>query len=388
MKLFANLSQKLLPAAFMTLKTHNHKRQSEVRGDTPPLPQQYSRSMANSHSTTSQTQPFSRIITSFPVANEQTSHFPRAVTYSQVAHSQVSNTEVDSLRSRASSVVSTGTRFSISTLPAEEPSQVEGLLGRLNHASAFRPRSVMSTSSYDQPAPPYESRSVTETPIVPAIQQDFESSGRSTANLEDSTQSPTISPENSLSMHYSRVVRTIDQNHSNQMRRLKEAHQEELGATRNAIDQTYRKELKAKAYEVEKMREEMASLSAMHEANVARLQREAIEQATDQAESHRIAMEKACNAIEDLWEARWSERMRLAADEVSQANKDFQTKRAKTLDREEQEKLKAIKERDEAWAREIAKRHPNLDHEVDDILATLNQNQDIALNEPLSLETT
>lgn len=115
--------------------------------------------------------------------------------------------------------------------------------------------------------------------------------------LEDPAQSPTISPENSLSMHYSRVVRTIDQNHSNQMRRLKEAHQEELGATRNAIDQTYRKELKANAREVEKMREEMASLVASHEANVARLQREALEQATDQAESHRLAMEKACNAI-------------------------------------------------------------------------------------------
>ena len=388
MKLFANLSQKLLPAAFMTLKTHNHKRQPEVRGDSPPLPQQYSRTMANSHATTSQTQPFSRIITSFPVANEQTPHFPRALTNSQVAHSQIPNTEANSLRSRASSVVSTGTRFSISTLPVEEPSQIEGLLGRLNHASAFRPRSVMSTSSYDQPAPPYESRSVTETPIVPVVQQDFESLAQSTANREDSAQSPTISPENSLSMHYSRVVRTIDQNHSNQMRRLEEAHQEELGATRNAIDQTYRKELKAKAHEVEKMREEMASLAAMHEANIARLQREAIEQATDQAESHRIATEKACNAIEDLWEARWSEWMRLAADEVLQANKNFQANQAKMLDKEVQEKFKAIKERDEAWAREITKRHPNFHHEVDNILETLNENQYTTLKEPPSLEAT
>ena len=386
MKLFANLSQKLLPAAFMTLKIHNHKRQPEVRGDSPSLSQQYSRTMANSNATNSQTQQFSRIITSFPVASEQTQHFPRAVTNSQVAHNQAP--EVDSLRSRASSVVSTGTRFSISTLPVEEPSHIEGLLGRLNHASAFRPRSVMSTSSYDQPAPPYESRSVPETSVVPAVQQDLESLAQSPANLEDTAQSPTISPENSLSMHYSRVVRTIDQNHNNQMRRLKEAHKEELGATRNAIDQTYRKELKAKAREVERMREEMASLAATHEADVARLQREAIEQATDQAESHRIAMEKACNAIEDLWEARWSERMRLAADEVLKANEDFRSKRAKMLDRQAQEKCKAIKERDEAWAREIAERHPNLDHEVDDIIETLNQNQDTALNEPQILETT
>ena len=73
--------------------------------------------------------------------------------------------------------------------------------------------------------------------------------------------------------------------------------------------------------------------------------------------------------------------MRLAADEVLNANKDFQSKRAKMLDGEVQEKIQAIKERDKAWAREIAKRHPNLDHEMDDILKFLNQNQDTEQNE-------
>ena len=297
MKLFANLSQKLLPAAFMTIKSNTHKRQPDARRESPALTQQHARTMANAHATNAQPQSFSRTITSFPIANEQPQYFPRATAGSQSFQNQNHDIEAESLRSRASSIVSTGTRFSISTLPIEEPSQVEGLLGRLNHASAFRPRSMMSTSSYDQPAPPYESRSVEETPILPTSQHDFSPSGQSSVVLEDTAQSPTISPENSLSMHYSRVVRTIDQNHSNQMRRLKEAHQEEIGATRNAIDQTYRKELKANAREVEKMREEMASLVATHEANVARLQREALEQATDQAESHRLAMEKACNAI-------------------------------------------------------------------------------------------
>ena len=80
--------------------------------------------------------------------------------------------------------------------------------------------------------------------------------------------------------------------------------------------------------------------------------------------------------------------MHLAADEAFKANEDFQSKRAKMLARVVQEKLKAIKERDEAWAREIAKKHPNLDHEVDDILAILNQNQDTTLNETQILETT
>lgn len=69
----------------------------------------------------------------------------------------------------------------------------------------------------------------------------------------------------------------IDQNHLNQLRRLKEAHQEELGAVRHSIDQIYRKELKAKDHEVEKMREEMASLKATHEAMIAGMQREVVE---------------------------------------------------------------------------------------------------------------
>ena len=176
-------------------------------------------------------------------------------------------------------------------------------------------------------------------------------------------------------MHYSRVVRTIDQNHSNQMRRLKEVHQEELGATRNAIDQRYRKELKGKAREVEKVREEMASLAATHEADLARLQREALEQATDQAESHRIAMEKACNSIEDLWEARWNDRMRLVAEEARKANADFKLRcdaaladRDQALERERD----ATRRRDQSWIAELSKRHPGLSDEFNAILGALN----------------
>ena len=209
----------------MTIKTHTHKRQSDARRDTSPLQQQYQRSMANSQPTTTQAQPFPRIRTNFPAPSDTSHHFPRPTTSSQAANNHIPDIEADSLRSRASSVVSTGTRFSISTLPIEEPSQVDyGLLGRLNHASAFRPRSFISTNSYEQPAPPYESRSAGETPTLPVAQYEPALSRQSSIVLDDSEQSPILSPENSLTIQYSRVVRTIDQNHSNQMRRLKEAH--------------------------------------------------------------------------------------------------------------------------------------------------------------------
>lgn len=179
-------------------------------------------------------------------------------------------------------MVSTGTKFSISTLPNDEHSQIDNLLDRPRHSIAFRPRSVFSALSYEQSLPPYEPYDETQSRDIVAEMPDH---NHSESNLElsaaaDQSQpsptSPTDDPENTLSIHYSRVVRIIDQNHLNQMRRLKEAHQEELGAVRNAIDQTYRKELKAKDREVEKMREEMASLKATHEATIASMQREVV----------------------------------------------------------------------------------------------------------------
>ena len=332
--------------------------------------------MANTQPAVTQPQSFTRARPGFSAPVEPLQHVQRVLAGTNVANSHTQDVEADSLRSRASSVVSTGTRFSISTLPVEEPSQIDGLLGRLSHASAFRPRSVMSTNSYEQPAPPYESRSAGEAPTLSNAQNDVTSPGLSPVVPEDSQPSPTISPEeDSLTVHYSRVVRTIDQNHSNQMRRLKEVHQEELGATRNAIDQTYRKELKGKAREVEKVREEMASLVATHEADLARLQREALEQATDQAESHRLAMEKACNSIEDLWETRWNDRMRLVAEEARKANADFKAgcdaalaDKNRALERERE----VTKRRDQAWIEELSKRHPGLRDEFHAILHALN----------------
>ena len=350
--------------------------------------------MANIQANHAQTKPFPSVVTNFSTSNEQSQHYSRAMASSQpanersrsvhrtatgshVATTHDSDLDVDSLRSRASSVVSTGTRFSISTLPVEESSHIDGLLGRLNHASVFRPRSVMSTTSYDQPAPPYESRS--DTPVLPAAQQDSTAQEPNSTTTEDSEQSPIVSTENSLSMHYSRIVRTIDQNHSNQMRRLKEVHQEELGATRNAIDETYRKELKAKSREVEKMREEIASLIAIYEADVARVQREAIEQATEQAESHRVAMEKACNQIEDTWERRWSDRGRLVAEEARKADADFKIRLDAILadrDRALKDKAATNSERDKLWIEELVKRYPEMSEEMHAVLDTLNLPQD------------
>ncbi len=297
-----------------------------------------------------------------------------------VSAQPVPDVEEASLRSRASSVITTGTKFSISTLPNEEYSNLDNVLARSALSAATRPRSTFSVASYETSLPPYENPRAEESLGPSARQYSLGAFGQSAgpAGQTPSPTSPVVDPENTLSMHYGRVVRTIDQNHINQMRRLKEAHQEELGTTRHAIDQAYRSVLKARNREVERMREEMASLSAEHDATIARLQREAIEQATEQLQAHQVALDKACNAIEDVWETRWSDRIRLADEEASKRDSLYQQRlNAFTIERDRaiEDSHSALGERDNAWVRMLNMSHPELSKEIKDIGSTFGPNK-------------
>lgn len=290
-----------------------------------------------------------------------------------VSGQPVPDVDEASLRSRASSVITTGTRFSISTLPNEEYSNLENVLGRPARSATTRPRSIFSFASNETSLPPYEDPRAVEPLGPPARRNGIEASGQSSGPQTPSPTSPVVDPENTLSMHYGRVVRTIDQNHIHQMRRLKEAHQEELGTTRHAIDQAYRSVLKARNREVERMREEMASLSAEHDAVIARLQREALEQATEQSQAHHVALDKACNAIEDVWEARWNDRIRLADEEAIKRDSMYQQSlNAFTVERDRaiEESRSALVDRDNAWVQILNISHPELAMELEDIASS------------------
>ncbi len=172
-------------------------------------------------------------------------------------------------------------------------------------------------------------------------------------------------------MHYGRVVRTIDENHARQLARIYSAHEQDLAATRDAVDQAYRKEWKAKNREIERVREEAANeieqvrreaaadisrlreeietLSAAHKETVARIETEIADKVILLNGKHEAAVEKARNAIEDLWEGRWNDRIKVAAEEAKRA--------AKEAERREQEK-------DEEWLRLIRSLHPELSDEV------------------------
>lgn len=290
-------------------------------------------------------------------------------------------------------MVSTGTKISIGTLPQEEShNNIEtGFAGRNWRINPGRRHSLLSFTSHDQPAPPYDDG---DGPYLSAYRYTPNIIGQTNSlAIEDDHDGPSISPpsdsENALSMHYSRVVRTIDGNQAQEIQRLTqehereltacrdeiqhlaEAHEKELAAMRHEIDQAYRKEWKARNREVEKIREEANTVVATleleierlittHEDTVLRMQHETSEQIMRLEEAHEVAIDKARNAIEDLWETRWSDRTRIVKEEAHMAGLD-----------KERELEKAVARRDQEWIRELSSRRPDLLDDLKDVISEL-----------------
>ena len=281
--------------------------------------------------------------------------------------------ESRSYRSRASSVVSTGTKFSISTMPPSN-FHIDGILeGRNQRSTATRPASLYSVRSLAPSLPPYEAHQPMD-PMISAANRNHPGLIQTTNTHDESAEGgdpeqplTPSDPENALSMHYGRIVRTIDENHARQVARIRQDYERELAATRNAIDEAYRKEFKAKNREIERIREEAANeielirreaaadvaaiqeeseiLSADHNDTISRIQRENADQLSLLHQEHQATVEKARHAIEDLWEGRWHDRTKVAAEEAQRAAKEV----------EQRDSL-----RDAQWLQVIRSLHPEL----------------------------
>lgn len=288
-------------------------------------------------------------------------------------------------------MISTGTKISIGTLPQEESQSTEaGFVGRNGRLNPGRRHSLLSYTSHDQPAPPYDDG---DGPYLSSYRYTPNIIGQANSLAVDGHDGPSVSPpsdsENALSMHYSRVVRTIDGNQAQEIQRLTEehereltacrdeiqhlvgAHEKELAAMRHEIDQAYRKEWKAKNREVEKIREEANTVVATlqieverlittHEDTVLRMQHETSEQIMRLEKAHEVAVDKARNAIEDLWETRWSDRTRIVKEEAHMACLD-----------KERELQKALARRDDEWIKQLSSRHPDLLDDLKDVISGL-----------------
>lgn len=327
--------------------------------------------------------------------------------------SRNSSNAAGSLRSRASSVISTGTKFSFSTLPqgtyhidevlernnsqsssnSNSSGHGNGNSSRTNNAAA-RPGSLYSVRSIATSLPPYEGHappSLSDDAVLAnTVALAAEGGGGhqvvattpgvtmmpgAADNNSQPPSTPTLDLENSLSMHYGRVVRHIDETHRRQVARINLAHEQELAAVRDAIDKAYRKEFKAKDREIERIRAEAAGdVAAIEESKVRevdrmrdegeakikaleeeveavrkeceeevkRLRWEAEEREGEMREGFEKAMEKACNAIEDIWEGRWKDRSRFGMEEAR----------------------RRLEDRDGEWLDMIERSHPELVEEM------------------------
>ena len=196
-----------------------------------------------------------------------------------------------SIRSRASSIISTGTKMSIGTIQQEDqhPTGIDVLLGRRNFRINRRPGSILSISSFDQPAPPYEgppepsssiatltsvhvpnmSPLVAHPPtshIADSEHDDRMEQSYSTSTFVQDSQTSSVhlgDTPNALFHHYTEIVRTIDANNQAEIARLISAQNEEL----NSLNSEHAAEIRRFSSSIA----ELERVNAIHVAELTRL---------------------------------------------------------------------------------------------------------------------
>ncbi|KAL8983237.1 MAG: hypothetical protein Q9177_005032 [Variospora cf. flavescens] len=271
-----------------------------------------------------------------------------------------------SLRSRASSIITTTTKFSLETLSQDDRSSILAIRESRRPNNTDRPPSMMSITSIARPAPPYS-----ETPNFPVLLLDHQNResrpplsppsglppvGRTsdTASIEEAfpsspsdsaTASPTASPiasdddddspldldnGHTRTRYYSQIVRTLDQNYTSSLAALRAQHARDLAATRHSIDAAYRAQWKAKGREIELVKQEAAlemetvkreatreveQMRKECEGNARQMEQAIVEHTEQKDREMQAAVKRARHEVEDMWERRWSERMRLEVEE-------------------------------------------------------------------------
>ena len=308
----------------------------------------------------------------------------------------------DSLRSRASSVVSTGTRVSILTLPQSDTASQRNIDGILTNPAAAaaprlvpRPMSIYSFRSMGEALPPYSETQILPTDGVEGLHSRPQTSQHLPNNSETrdddddndddnddvhlrpneaeageplsveednhSAHIPSLTSqdydhdhhpdENALARHYGTIVRTIDETNARLITRLKDSHAQDLATLRNAIDAEYRKVLRQRSHEIERAREVAATRESELEAQISE-SRVQVEEAKREVERVRGDMEeesdgrcaRARHLVEDLWEERWQRRNEVSAEEARRSEREWR-ETVRLLVGEERERWEGAVER-------------------------------------------
>ncbi|KAL1856562.1 hypothetical protein Plec18170_003530 [Paecilomyces lecythidis] len=126
---------------------------------------------------------------------------------------------------------------------------------------------------------------------------------------------PPMDTENDISIHYTRLIRSIDRDH----RRALHERDKELAAMRerlNEVDQVYRQQLRARDFTIEDLRQRLTALQESVETQIHRAQHQ----------------------VEDMWEKRWKDRDRHLIERMRRMELDSQ----RNIEQ-------AIAQRDEEW---------------------------------------
>ncbi|KAL2368076.1 hypothetical protein, variant 1 [Blastomyces gilchristii SLH14081] len=137
---------------------------------------------------------------------------------------------------------------------------------------------------------------------------------------------PPMEDENDVSIHYTRLIRSIDRDH----RKALHARDKELAGMRerlNEIDQVYRQELKSRDFTIDDMRKRLENLQEQMNGSI----------------------ERAKNEVEDMWEARWKHRDRHLMERMRRIELETQI-----------QVEKAVAEHDQEWVAEWEKRNNEL----------------------------
>ncbi|KAI1919479.1 hypothetical protein LOZ65_004391 [Ophidiomyces ophidiicola] len=117
----------------------------------------------------------------------------------------------------------------------------------------------------------------------------------------DGTAPPSMDSENDISIHYTRLIRSIDREH----RKALHIRDKELAAMRerlNELDQVYRKELKLRDFTIDDLRQRLEHLEKGIESQIQTVR----------------------NEVEEQWEHRWKVRDRHYMERMKRMELDFQ----------------------------------------------------------------
>jgi hypothetical protein len=191
-------------------------------------------------------------------------------------------------------------------------SQSPTFIGR--NAPGISPSPLMMPSSSDDQA----------TPIA-------HSPARHEEGYTDTDPPPLMESENDISVHYTRLIRTIDRDNRKALHE-RDKEMAKLRERLNEQDMVYRQQLRAREFIIDDLRSRIAHLETTTEATV----------------------ERACNSVEDLWEGRWKDKDFHLMERMRRMESDLQTKVEK-----------AVAERDKVWAKGWATKYKQLIERLD-----------------------